>query len=149
MGRVSHFACTEGRYLGVKGSPCPGSMFFPTKGGYLLLFSLLASAKLFGAEGSYLGMKGNTSHPVSVPLPTHDEVPPGQVPHLPGLIIAACHLCPSHICLTSPHVLHHHACPKDAHTMLFLLLLLHHARLQATLLLCRCHLPGDKYQCSY
>lgn len=39
-----------------------------------------------------LGMKGNSSQPVSVALPTHDEVSSGQVPHLPGLVITAGHL---------------------------------------------------------
>jgi len=43
-------------------------------------------------ERLYLGMKGNSCHPVSVALATHDEITPGQVPHLPGLVITACHL---------------------------------------------------------
>ena len=45
---------------------------------------------------SYLGVKADPGDPVCVTLPTHDEVPSGQVPHLPGLVIAACHLQPNH-----------------------------------------------------
>ena len=46
--------------------------------------------------GSYLGVKADPGHPVSVTLPTHDEVASRQVPHLPGLVITACHLQASH-----------------------------------------------------
>ena len=44
-----------------------------------------------GRQGD-LGVEGDPSQPVSVALPTHDEVSPGQVPHLPGLVVTACHL---------------------------------------------------------
>ncbi len=47
-------------------------------------------------RGSYLGVKADPSHPVSVTLPTHDEVPSGQVPHLPRLVITSSHLPAQH-----------------------------------------------------
>lgn len=54
------------------------------------------SNKCAGWKGANLGVEGDPCHPVGVALPAHDEVPPGQVPHLPGLVITACHLQPSH-----------------------------------------------------
>lgn len=47
-------------------------------------------------RGPYLGVKADPGHPVSVTLPTHDEVPSGQVPHLPRLVITASHLPAQH-----------------------------------------------------
>ena len=54
---------------------------------------------------AHLGVKGNPSNPVSVALPTHDQVPLWQMPHLPCLVITARHLGPEskspvlHFCL--------------------------------------------------
>ena len=48
-----------------------------------------------------LGVEGNSSQPISVALSAHDEVPFRQVPHLPGLVIAASHLHTSHSFNTS------------------------------------------------
>ena len=43
-----------------------------------------------------LGVEGNSSQPVSVALPTHDEVSSGQMPHLPRLVVTARNLHKPH-----------------------------------------------------
>ena len=86
----------RGSYLGQKAT---GEMSYLLQGSYLGVENNRRGPTL-GMEGnrrgSYLGVKADPGHPVSVTLPTHDEVPSGQVPHLPGLVITAGHLQATH-----------------------------------------------------
>lgn len=48
--------------------------------------------QLGSSEREDLGVKGNSSQPVCVALPTHDKISFRQMPHLPCLVITACNL---------------------------------------------------------
>ena len=74
------------------------TLFYPRglTSGWKVSEGVLPQGWVSNRRGSYLGVKADPGHPVSVTLPTHDEISSGQVPHLPCLVITARHLPAQH-----------------------------------------------------